>query len=75
MTDRANQYRRQVSFYNLLERYNEGIEPLSSWTTEDLLELVALADAELEQRGWEQEFKSPFDHVVETAKLWEDQRK
>lgn len=38
------------SFYNLLDKYNAGVEPISNWTTEDLVKLIDVVDAELQNR-------------------------
>lgn len=39
------------SFYNLLDKYNAGVEPISNWTTEDLVKLIDVVDAELQNRA------------------------
>lgn len=38
-------------FYSLLDKYSGGIEPLSNWTTEDLIKLMDAIDAELQDRA------------------------
>jgi hypothetical protein len=38
-------------FYSLLDKYNNGIEPLSNWTTADLVALIDAADTELQNRA------------------------
>ena len=53
----------QSSFYDLLDKYNEGVEPIENWLTEDLVRVVELIDAELQRRDFEREFRSPFDYV------------
>lgn len=55
----------QDSFYDILDRYNTGIDPLENWLTEDLVHVVELIDAELQRRDFEREFRSPFDRVEE----------
>ena len=41
---------RQMEFYALLDSYNQGIEPLENWTTEDLVKLATLIDTEIQNR-------------------------
>lgn len=41
----------QTVFYDLLDKYNNGVEPLSNWTTEDLIKLMDAIDAELQDRA------------------------
>lgn len=41
----------QNKFYDLLDRYNNGTEPLANWTTADLVALIDAADAELQNRA------------------------
>lgn len=41
----------QTIFYSLLDKYSNGIEPLSNWTTEDLIKLMDAIDAELQNRA------------------------
>jgi hypothetical protein len=41
----------QHDFYSLLDKYNNGIEPLSNWTTADLVALIDAADSELQNRA------------------------
>lgn len=52
----------QGRFYELMDKYNSGTEPLSSWETRDLVRLVQIADAELQNR-------TPGD---KPAPVWED---
>lgn len=40
----------QDRFYDLMDKYNSGIEPLESWETRDLVRLIEIADAELQGR-------------------------
>jgi len=42
---------RQEEFYALLDKYNQGTEPLSSWESFDLARLEQIIDAELAERG------------------------
>lgn len=44
----------QERFEALLERYNDGIEPLESWTTEDLSELEFIVNTELQERYYQE---------------------
>lgn len=37
-------------FFELLDRYNTGVEPLDSWDTDDLIELQMAIGAELQER-------------------------
>jgi hypothetical protein len=41
----------QVTFYDLIDKYNQGIEPLENWTTVDLVALIDAVDAELQRRA------------------------
>jgi len=41
----------QHDFYSLLDKYNNGVEPLSNWTTADLVALIDAADTELQNRA------------------------
>jgi hypothetical protein len=41
----------QDVFYALLDKYNNALEPLSNWTTADLVALVDAADMELQNRA------------------------
>ncbi len=43
---------RQMEFYALLDSYNQGIEPLENWTTEDLVKLAVLIDTEIQNREY-----------------------
>jgi hypothetical protein len=38
-------------FYDLLDKYGNLPEPLSNWTTEDLIRLIDAVDAELQNRA------------------------
>jgi hypothetical protein len=38
-------------FYDLLDKYNNGVEPLSNWITVDLIALLDAIDAELQNRA------------------------
>lgn len=51
-------------FTDLIGRYNGGIEPLESWDTADIVQLIDFADAELQRRAYEREFP-PFYVVTE----------
>lgn len=41
----------QNEFYDLLDKYNKGLEPLENWITADLVKLIDAADAELQNRA------------------------
>lgn len=41
----------QIVFDRLLEDYNNGIEPLGNWATDDLIKLLDAVDRELQYRG------------------------
>lgn len=41
----------QNEFDALLDKYNNGVEPLSNWTTPDLVRLIDAVDAELQDRA------------------------
>jgi hypothetical protein len=41
----------QEEFYSLLNKYNDGTEPLESWETSDLVALERILDAELVRRA------------------------
>ena len=41
----------QNKFYDLLDKYSQGIEPLANWTTEDLIAMQTAIDAELMDRA------------------------
>ena len=56
MTEDTN----QDKFYALLDLYNEGTEPLESWTTEDIELLIAICEVELYGR---RETDSAYDPV------------
>lgn len=38
-------------FYDLLDKYSNGVEPLSNWTTVDLVKAIDAFDAELQNRA------------------------
>lgn len=40
-----------TTFYDLLDKYSNGIEPISNWTTEDLIKLMDAIDSELQNRA------------------------
>ncbi len=40
----------QEQFYALMDRYNSGVEPLESWETADIVALIRILDAVLQQR-------------------------
>lgn len=40
----------QDELYQLLDKYNQMIEPLESWQTADISKLIGLLDAELQRR-------------------------
>lgn len=40
----------QLIFDELLDKYNDGMEPLENWTTHDLVRLSSVVDAELQVR-------------------------
>ena len=40
----------EEKFYEVLAKYNNGIEPLRNWNSDDLLELQEAIEAELEAR-------------------------
>lgn len=41
----------QNEFYDLLDKYNKGLEPLENWTSADLVTLIDAADTELQNRA------------------------
>lgn len=41
----------QLTFYDLIDKYNQGVEPLDNWTTADLVRMVEAIDEELQQRA------------------------
>lgn len=41
----------QNEFYDLLDKYNKGLEPLENWITSDLVKLIDAADTELQNRA------------------------
>lgn len=41
----------QNDFYDLLDKYNKGLEPLENWITADLVKLIDAADTELQNRA------------------------
>jgi hypothetical protein len=41
----------QITFDELMEKYNSGIEPLENWTTADIVKLIDAADTELQNRA------------------------
>lgn len=54
----------QNEFYDLLDKYNKGLEPLENWTTADIVKLIDAADAELQNRAPpDSEYQLP-DHVA-----------
>ena len=59
------------TFYELLERYNTGIEPLENWTTENLLDLQVVIRAELEARDRRVQ-NEYFDDQAEDDGFWID---
>lgn len=40
----------QLTFYDLIDKYNTGTEPLENWITADLVALIDAVDAELQNR-------------------------
>lgn len=40
-----------TTFYDLLDKYSNGIEPISNWITEDLIKLMDAIDSELQNRA------------------------
>lgn len=44
-------YTRQATFDALIADYNQGVEPLESWTTIDLATLSELIDQEIQARA------------------------
>lgn len=54
----------QQEVYDLVDKYNGGIEPIENWTTRDLCKLVELIDAELQRREFEKQF-TPFYEIIE----------
>lgn len=53
----------QEVFYRLLDKYSNGIEPLSNWITADLVGLIDAADAELQNRAPPD--SDPYDNAQE----------
>jgi hypothetical protein len=41
----------QTVFFDLLDKYNNGVEPLNNWITEDLIKLLDAIDMELQNRA------------------------
>lgn len=41
----------QDAFFDLLDKYNKGLEPLENWTSADLVTLIDAADTELQNRA------------------------
>lgn len=46
-----DEFSSQDAFYALLDKYSKGIEPLSNWTSVDLVALVDAVDVELQNRA------------------------
>jgi hypothetical protein len=40
----------QDTFYDILNKYNNAIEPLENWLTEDIVAAICVLDTELQQR-------------------------
>jgi hypothetical protein len=57
-----------------MDRYNDGIEPLQNWATEDLVELETLVNAELQDRyRREDDEKEYFGNYRVETDTWMDQ--
>lgn len=51
----------QITFDELLDKHNQGSEPLECWTTEDLTRLLDAVDRELQARNQETDEESADD--------------